>query len=238
MALFHDVHIVSPPRSGDAILKDVDFTGWSNSDANNERGRVYWKVTTGNVLNIYKEKAYTNLLAHGDVPASDLVTLTADNGSGLSGTCVCVHTAGTESTGEIILTFCKEKHLVGFERDVADYLVSGAFLGDTRFENPLMQAMDWTVKVLRNTLRKRFKSTNEVDLSIIAKPEQLAKAQACKALYHIFLAVGNGDDAMMSLAKAYDRMAKDELDLVEVDLDVTNSGSVTTAETPQTRISL
>ena len=93
MSLYQEDFTISPARTGDAVIKKLDVTGFTNT-SNTDAGRVYWKVTTANVLEIYKEEGKTNRIMYGSVGSNDSVTLAEDNSSGMSGTCICVHTAG------------------------------------------------------------------------------------------------------------------------------------------------
>lgn len=224
MALFEDVYTISAARSGTATVKKLALTGWSNNSTWLEHGKLYWKKTTGDELELYRDedKAAGDLVCSGAINADGTVTLDEDNSSGISGSAFVSHTTGEESTGDIIVTYCYEDDLNTFERDLTDFLdTSSQFLGDPRFEQPMRAAKHKIDEVLKSRLEPYFRKKNnrEVDLAAIAKPRQLAEAQALYAMYYIYIAVNNGDEAIKDLAKDFRRDAEKAANIVQLELD-------------------
>lgn len=231
MALFLNAFSISAPRTGDADIQKLNIVGWSNND-NLEDGRLYWKVTAGNVLEMHGTELRNNVLCSGAIHATeDTVTLAEVGGSGLSGTAIVVHTLAEESTGEVTLSYCNEDDLLVWEKRLAnDYLDSnGVYLvGTTRFEQPLKRAKVTIDKMISNKLEPffRLKANKTPDLTAIAIPRELADVHALYTLFLIYMGQNSGDDAYTDLAKDYKRMSRDELDLIKVTLDFENDDIV------------
>lgn len=222
MALFEDVYTISLPRSGNAVIKNLTLTGWSNKPTSLELGRIYWIKTTADDLEFYKEESLTNMISEGAIAGSGKATMLDVNSSDISGVAYVNHTSGEESTGEIIVTYCYEDDVLLFERDLLDHLdSSNQFLGSARFEQPLKAAKHKVDEVLKSSLRPYFRkrSNGEVDLGAITKPRQLAEAQAHYAMYYILMAVNNGDVDIMNLAKHHKSEARKSIDIVQLELD-------------------
>jgi hypothetical protein len=227
MALFQDAFTISPARTGNAILKNLVLTGYTNSETNTEDGRLYWKVTEDEDLELYRDELYTELVAFGDI-VDGVVEIEDADEFGITGSAVVVFDVGEESTGEVILTYAREEDMLIYERDLLDFLDAETFLGEVRFEAVSRAAKEKLDKMLRNKLRAYFrrKGNGEVDLSCIAKPRQLAPVHARFMLYLIFTAVNNGDRDIMQLAKDHLREGEKELDLLNIELDFDNDDNV------------
>lgn len=228
MALYEDAYTISAPRTGTTKIKDLSLSGWSNNSTWLEHGRLYWKKTTGDDLEFYRDEGYASgdKIVSGSINADGSVDLSTDpNGSGISGSAFVDHDTGEESTGEIIVTYCYEDDLKTLERDLLDFLdESNQFLGATRFEQSLRAGKSAIDRQLRVSLKEKFrrKNSNEVDLAGVAKPRQLAEAHARYTLYYIFLAVNNGDEQLMTLAELHRKEANKALDVSGLEIDYNN----------------
>lgn len=228
--LYENPFTISPSRTGDAQLTKVELTGWSNQDM----PRLWYTVTAGNDLELYSDSARSALVASGAIVSGE-ADIAEENDSNISGTILVEHTPGVEATGEITLSYCNEQDLMTWERDLEQYIPEGTFLGQPRFEQPIKRAKVKLDKMLANKLRplwQRKTSTNEVDLSSILKPRQLAEAQALYALYLIYLAVNNGDEAIMRLAEKYRQLSEEELDITQLEIDYGQDNRIDTEGNP------
>ncbi|MCA8940765.1 MAG: hypothetical protein KDB07_13185, partial [Planctomycetes bacterium] len=138
MALTHDNSAItsSVPHTGSALLRNITLTGWSaDIDNKTQGGKLFWKVTTGDVLELYAEDSRTTRVSYGSI-SSNAVTLAQDNSSGLSGAAYVDYTSGQESTGVIVLSYADEGDLnkimqasSGFQDGSSNWVGGG-----TRFE--------------------------------------------------------------------------------------------------------
>lgn len=215
--MYKNPFTISPALTGDAVFKLLELTGWSNSDTNNSQGRLYWAIVN-DTLSFYSNPERTELVAEGDITAGE-VDLAEEGASGISGSAKLTHTQ--DSTGFIVVTYCKESDLLLRERDLLDHITSGQYSEATRFEGPLKEAKEHIDKVLRGRpdVTKFFKANRQVDLSVLLNPWDLAAAQAYWALHLIMLSVNNGDSSIMDLCKFYESKSNKELDLVDLQFD-------------------
>lgn len=183
MPLAHDEYTISAPRTGDARIYDLALTGWGNALATvSDNGRLYWSITTGGVVTFYSSEAKGSgdAVCAGTI-ASGAVTLTASNASGVTGSASIALTSGVASHGEVILSYSDEPDLIIVMAD-ADTLLDGSneWGGVARFELAFRTAKDDLDKMLVANQRTRLtrKSTNEFDLSSVAKPRELARVHA------------------------------------------------------------
>ena len=183
MSLAHDEYTISAPRTGDARIYDLALTGWGNALASvSDNGRLYWDVATDGALTFYSDegRASGDAVCAGAI-TSGAATLTAENASGVTGTASVAFTLGTASTGEVIVSYADEPDLLTVMAD-ATTLLDGSSLwnGVARFELAFRTAKDDLDKMLVANQRTRLqrKSTNEFDLSSIAKPRELARVHA------------------------------------------------------------
>ena len=238
MALVEDAFTVSIPRTGDAVIRKLQLNGWSDNPLL-EQGRLYWEVTTGNVLRFFSDEAkdVSDMVCSGTINADDTVTLNENNSSGISGNCRCEHTDTEVSTGEAIITYAQQQDLLTWEKRLAeDYLdTNGEFLGEPGFEQPLRRAKVAIDKMVRNKLEQWFrrKGSREVDLAAIAKPRELAETHALYTLFLIYWSQNSGDIEYSDLAEKYKRMSKEELDITELTIDWTNDDIIDTTQSAQ-----
>lgn len=222
MSLYEDAFTISSPRTGDAFIKRLTLDGWSDTDENNDEGRLYFTVTDNDELEIYSDPEKDELVASGSIQGNGECDIDEEGASGLSGNCLVQYTSGTESTGTITVTYAKLQDLLTYEVDVEDFIgEDGLFMGLTGLQHPLMRGKIAIEKILRNKLENRlpYKTDNTVDWSVIAKPKQLADSHALMTLHLIFFATSNGDDGVMKRAKEYERKALEELDVLRPELD-------------------
>lgn len=184
MAVYAEPYSISPARTGDAVLRDLNLTGWGNAPTFMEQGRLYWKVTSNgasSTLKLYREEA----LAAGDEVATSstftisstafvTVTLAQANSSGLSGSCRV--RAGATSTGDCIITYAVEDDLKRVTHDLTSLLSSSQWEGVARFEGALRQAK----QEIDGWIRDGFpvKASGERDISGLAAPRELAMTHA------------------------------------------------------------
>ena len=237
MPLLVDVYTVSGPRTGDAIIKDLQLSGWDANYNNTEQGRLYYRVNTSNELELFKDEGYAtvDLVCSGPVLADDTVALTENNSSGISGSARVGHTLTTEATGEVIVSYASEQDMLQYQKCITQYLDdNGQFNGEDRFENPLKRAKLHIDKQVRNKLDPWFrrKGSFEVDMSAIAKPRQLSEIHALYALYLIFFTVNAGDEELSKFAEKYKAMSGSLLDLTMIELDQENDDIINASVSP------
>ena len=242
MPLLVDIYTVSGPRTGDAIIKDLELSGWDANYNNLEQGRLYWRVNTSDELELFKDEGYASadLVCSGPITAGDTVTLAENNSSGISGSARVGHTDGIESTGEVIVSYASELDMLQYQKCIVDYLDdNGQFNGEDRFENPLKRAKLHLDKQIRNKLDPWFrrKGSFEVDMSAIAKPRQLSEIHALYALYLIFFMVNAGDEELSKFAEKYKTMSGSLLDLTILDLDQENDDIINSCVSSRNRSS-
>ncbi len=234
MALLDDPYTISPPRTGDAVISRLVLTGWSNSlQTWSEDGRLYWTVSTGNVLSLYRhpDKGSGDRVCYGTV-SSELVTLAQDNSSGISGTARVVHTSGTEATGEIIVSYATEQDLEAVLHSATSFLSSSNWAGQTRFEEAFRSAkreLDrWLPSKLANSGALK-QGTNELDLSIVSKPRQLAEVHANLTAWKVLQRMASLDAEEREIADRFFKEAKRIFADVRLDVDYTKDNVVDAA---------
>lgn len=238
MALFSEDYSISDPRTGDAQVRKLAVTGWSNVLlTKTEHGRLYWKVTTSgasSTLKFYLDEAK----ASGDevmtgtftvnADAFVAVTLSASNSSGLTGTAVVKGLDSATSTGDVIISYAEETDLARELKDLTSLLTSAQWEGGTRFESALKQTKRDLDMRLTSMLRTRFKkkTTNEIQLADIARPRDLAQVHAlyCCALL-MYNRAGN-DPQKIDIANNYTTRANDLLKSVALAIDFDNDDVV------------
>lgn len=238
MAIYHEGYTISRPRTGDAKIKRLVLTGWGNDPSETggekslEGGRCYWVVTAANVLDIYNGEDTSNdtKIMSGSIDANtDEVVLAAQNVSGISGTCLVEHTAGTASSGEIIVTYAYEADIKLYVPSLASLLDgSSQWEGGARFEKAMLQAKELIDEALIAKLRPRFiaKASGVPDLSAIASPRQLAKVHAMKTAAILLFNHAGVDPSSLDRAESLDRMADRALKTLEIDIDTGNDDIV------------
>ena len=207
---FAEDYSISRARTGDAKINKLVLTGWSKNQATfTEQGRLYWIVTTGNVLELYRkeDKAAADLIATGSI-ADDLVTLTASNSSGITGSAEVIHTDGDESTGEIIISYANEDDLErALKNSKAFFDKTQKWADEPRFEAAFKEAKneldDWIVGKLSTRLQLR--KSLDYDLAGLAQPRQFSRIHALLTASHLLAAQG-------TLRADYAIMAKDKRD--------------------------
>jgi len=233
MALYDEPYTISPPRTGDARLHRLVLTGWSNTILTwSDQGRMYWKVTTGNVLELFRHPglASGDRVCYGTV-SSGAVTLAQDNSSGISGSARVTHTSATESTGEVIVTYAGEVDLEAVCHSIAGLLTSSQWAGVTRFEEAFRQAkeeLDRWIPSKLGSKRVYRTDTNELDLSVVAKPRQLAKVHAHLTAWVVMerLASINGRESNEAMEASHQfRHAQRVWETVELALNTDNDSS-------------
>lgn len=223
MALIDEPYTISPPRTGDARISRLVLTGWSAGfDTWTEDGRAYWDVVSG-VLTLWKNELRTGAttrLCSGTITAG-VVTLSALNSSGISGSARVDH--AEDSTGDVIISYANEQALESLCRSVSSFLSTSAWAGVTRFEEAFRLGKEeldrWLVERLIGQLSR--KDTREIDLSVVAKPRQLAQVHGLLTLGFIFerLASITENPAHFELTDRYRKRAKDVWAHVRLDLN-------------------
>lgn len=231
MALAHDEYTISAPRTGDARIYDLALTGWGNALATvSENGRLYWEISTGNVLTLYSDEGRDS----GDAVCSGTIsggaaTLTASNVSGVTGSAKVAHTSGEASTGEAILSYADEPDLLNIMADAASLLDGDSqWNGVNRFELAFRTAKDDLDKMLVASQRTRLtrKVTNEFDLSSIAKPRELARVHAMLVAAVLQERRASYRDYYAEDATRLRKRAKALMDGVTLSLDYRNDDTV------------
>lgn len=186
-------------RTGDAVLDRLVLTGWGAVTSNvtslftwTDGGRLWWVFTqSSGDLSFYRRKTAGSgdKVCSGTV-SSGLVTLSAANTSGISGTAEL--TTGNydgalvmptqNSTGDCILSWCDENDLVAAAIGIINVLDSNSkWVGQlTRFEALFLQNM----RDFGNYLAQRIAGRASVDfngrtrLCDIMEPRDVAKTYA------------------------------------------------------------
>ena len=230
MALFAEDYTISAPRTGDARIRNLALIGWGNALATvSEAGRLYWSVTVGNVLELYKRegRAAADLAASGSIHATtDAVTLAQANNSGLSGSATVVHTAGRASSGEMILSYADEPELTVEVQHLTSLLDgSSQWEGGRRFEKALKESKRLLDAALLGQLHVRLARTPEhlPDLAAIAQPRQLAQVHAKLAAALLFEHRGVHAPVNYERAEHKRRDAMDMLKSIALVLDLDNN---------------
>lgn len=233
MALFAEDYTISVARSGDASIRNLALTGWGNALATvSEAGRLYWSVTSGNTLELYRNEARAagDLVASGAINASThAVTLAQANSSGLSGSATVVHTSGLAANGEVILSYADEPELASELQHLTSLLDgSSQWEGGRRFEKALRQAKRTLDAALIGQLQHRLPRTaaHLPDLSAIAQPRQLAEVHAKLTASLLFEQRGVHAPINYERAERKRRDAHDLLKNIALALDLDNNDSV------------
>jgi len=231
VALLDEPYTISPPRTGDAVISKLALTGWSATMQTwSEDGRMYWSISTGNVLSLYRhpDRGSGDRVCYGTI-SSDLVTLAQDNTSGISGTARVVHTDATAATGEIIVSYATEQDLEAVLHSASTFLSSSQWAGQTRFEEAFRSAkreLDrWLPAKLGNASTVKSGSY-DTDLSVIAKPRQLAEVHANLAAWKVLQRMASLDSEEQAIADRFFREAKRIFGDVRLDVDYGNDGVI------------
>lgn len=228
-----EVYTISPPRTGDAVISRLVLTGWSNAlHTWSEDGRMYWVVTAGDALELYRADgaAAGDLVASGTI-SSGVVTLSQGNSSGISGSARVSHTSGTAASGEIIVSYATEQDLEAVLHSATSLLSSSQWAGQTRFEEAFRAAKRELDSWLPGKVaaQSRVNSSYQFDRSVIASPRQLADVHAHLTAWKIMdrMASIEGRDSNAGEESRYHfGEARRKFGLIELDLDYDQDGSV------------
>lgn len=183
-----------------ALLSRIALTGWGavttavpSLETWTDRGRLWWVFTVSSGdLSFYRRAT----LGSGDkvcsgTVSSGLVTLSAANTSGVTGTCECSNgTLGTtptvDASGDMIVSYAHENDLIDRYAGVVSYLDSNSKFEaqNTRFEAILRDSKRELDEHIAGAIgsRLRFDSSGRRMLADIADPRQLAPVHAMYAI--------------------------------------------------------
>jgi hypothetical protein len=233
VALLDEPYTISPARTGDAIISKLVLTGWSATIQTwSDEGRLYWSISTGNVLGCYRhpDKGSGDRVCYGTI-SNDLVTLAQDNSSGISGTARVVHTDATAATGEIIVSYANEPDLEAVLHSSTSFLSSSQWAGQTRFEEAFRSGkreLDrWLPAKIGNV--GTLKDSHEFDLSVVSKPRQLAEVHANLTAWKVLQRMASLDSEEQAIADRFFREAKRIYGDVRLDVDHEQDGTVDAA---------
>jgi hypothetical protein len=212
MSLSYDNSAItsSVPHTGDALLGDIALTGWSaDIGAISQGGKLFFKVTTGDVLELYSDDARSNRVAYGSI-SSDAVTLAQDNSSGLSGSARVSHTSGTESIGVIVLSYADETDLARVFHSPSGYLdSSNQWAGGDRYEQAFLDAkviMDEMIAARVNNLP--VKANNTLDTTAVVITRAFRTVHARLTAYVLEAWKGSIDVDQLGVADDHRRQAE------------------------------
>lgn len=188
--------------TGDAVIDRLVLTGWGTVTSQvtslftwTDNGRLWWSyVASTRVITFYRRNSTTisgDAVCSGTVSAAGLVTLTASNSSGITGTAEVTDgdfTAGAliapteDSTGDCIVSYCDENDLLDAALGVANILDSNSkYFGQlVRFEALLLrQRISFDGYVARKLADLATRDDrDEIKLCDLKNPRQLAQAFA------------------------------------------------------------
>lgn len=188
--------------TGDAVIDRLVLTGWGTVTSSvtslstwTDNGRLWWSyVASTGVITFYRRNSTTiatDAVCSGTVGATGLVTLTASNTSGITGTAEVTdgdYTAGAlvapteDSTGDVIISYCDENDLIDAAIGVPNVLDSNSkWFGQlVRFEALLLRQRISFDNLVKNSLRgvASTDARGDVVLCDIRNPRQLAQAFA------------------------------------------------------------
>lgn len=223
MALLDEPYTISPPRTGDARISRLVLTGWSAGFAAwTEDGRAYWDVVS-NVLTMWTTELRTGAttrLCSGTI-SSGVVTLAALNSSGISGTARVTHTV--DSIGDVIISYASEQDLSSLCHSSSSLLSSSAWAGVTHFEEAFRLGKGeldrWLPAKIDNVAVRT--ATGEYDLSVVAKPRQLAETHGLLTLAFIFdrMASITMDTMHFEMVDRYRKRAREVFNTVRLDIN-------------------
>jgi hypothetical protein len=223
-----DAFTISSARTGKATLRRLILTGWTTLVDT----RLEWVKTIDDTIELLLDG---ETICNGSIVAGS-ATLVEQNDSGISGSVLVPEfTPGEEARGLVILSYCTEEDIVGWERDLLEHLDdSDSFMGEPRFEVLFRKAKVKIDKMLIGKLGAYFRrnSSGEIDLSTLARPKQLAEVQARYILYLLFTATNNGDRDMLALAREHKNEAEKELSLLQVEFDQNSNNKIDGVKPP------
>lgn len=249
-AYIHETHPVST-RIGAVIVSRVSLLGWgaliSSRPATQtitEAGRLWWRFTqSSDLFEVFRDPNFGSgdRMGFGTV-AAGLVTLVADNSSGLTSPAAPqqIHvTNGTQGTnptedgdGQIIVTFCDEDDLNSLYRDVANELDTGTlqWLGrGTRFEALIGDVQrDVINPMLRQLMNPRLEvnSANVVQLTQISNPQQIKRVAARHCIAEIYERRGAVDPDGLDSARKIRAEAHRALAGITIAIDYGSDGII------------
>lgn len=230
-------------RTGDAVIDRLVLTGWGTVTSQvtslftwTDNGRLWWSYTASSrLITFYRRNSTTiagDAVCSGTVSAAGLVTLTASNTSGITGTAEVTDgdfTAGAllaptlDSTGDVIVSYCDENDLIDAAQGVSNVLDSNSkWVGQlVRFEALILRMrLEFDGYVARKladlaTLDNR----NEVTLCDMKNPRQLAPSFSNYCVAEIMERRAGADPARMQAAKDKRERAMDLLKTLTLALD-------------------
>lgn len=228
---FEDYSIVL--RSGDAQISRLVLSGWQTAASTlatwSDKGRMWGKITTGDVFELYRRPG----LASGDkvcngTISSNAVTLSQANSSGISGSAdINTFTSGSTHLFDVIVSYADEQDIVRMYSGAANELDSNSkYEGqDTRFEALLKEQKRYLDQLLWTRLKDQI-GTDTLGrplLGYIADPRQLARVHAKLCVAQLYERRGDvGSEAGLAFHEAAARarsQAVEELNSLNILLD-------------------
>jgi hypothetical protein len=196
--------------------RDAVFSDWlidGASRANTDHGRLYVRVTqdADTTISLYQDSAHTQLVAEGTLDGDDTgeVTLTEENGSGLSGG-VHVNFAGAQDA-TIDAFYADDADVTALRKDVAGFLTGGEFAGRPGFADPLARAKRVVDALLNARMRPGWRAD---DL------QPLADVTARFALFFIYdYLTSRTDDAAAQRASHWRQEARAALPQIQLSIN-------------------
>lgn len=221
-------------RSGTLVLSDLRLTGWSTANkmkTHADNGRLWGRITAANVLELWREPSMVTgtdrMCVSGAIAGDGLVTINADNSSGISGTVRVERTLGEEQLFDVIVSYADESDLrsvyAALDGELED---GGAFENiDTRFESVLKDAKKIDVDPELWRLHEDEIGLDDRGMPEIARimdPSVLAEAQAMFAAARIYgRRVSTSEQGLVDLEmkKEHRSMAFDAISRASVAFD-------------------
>lgn len=228
MALTQDHSAITVGRAlkGDAVIRDVVLTGWSQGlDAVSQSGKAFWSVTAGNVLQLYADDERATLVASGTI-VSGSVALSAVGGSGLSGSARVAHTVASE--GVLIISFADETDLTRVFQSLEGYLDSSdQWAGGVRYEQAFFDAKVMLDSMVDTRFGNRLpvKPDGTRDLTAFVIDRTLRLVHAKLVAYVLETWRGSLDPVQIGVAQEHRRNAERLFTGVSLTLNVDSNDS-------------
>lgn len=221
---------------GDAVIDRLVLTGWGTVTSTvtslftwTDNGRLWWNyVASTRAITFYRRNSTTvatDAVCTGTVSTAGLVTLTASNTSGITGSAEVTdgdYTTGAliapveDSRGDVIVSYADENDLIDAAKGVANVLDSNSkYFGQlVRFEALLLRMRISFDAYVENNLAgvANYDNRNDVVLCDIKNPRQLAQSFA---EYCVAELMDNRAGSDLARLEAADKKRKRALDLLK-----------------------
>lgn len=231
--------------SGDLLLKELALTGWGTSASvlrtKTDKGRLWGRITTGNVFELWTTPDFADPLKRvaysAAIAAAGTITLLADNASGITGSAFVSYTLGNEQLFDCIVSPASEEDLERLYKSVAGELTSTQYAGQgVRFEAlqvAVMRTYIWPWVWERYAEDLGVDDRGRPNVAHVAAPEQLKECHALKCIAEIYKRRAGLHPEFATLARDYAKLAWDEFDKVPLAIDAEPDEELDSLERPE-----